>query len=84
MDKYFELDFIYLFCDGIIFCEILGLEILRLDYDFLSVLIYIIIDRDKLRKLDVLDFYMSGCMLFNIESLLVILKSIKKLLYELI
>lgn len=82
MDKYFESDFIYSFCDGITFCETLGLETLRPDYDFPSVLTHTITDRDKLRKLDVPDPYTSGRMPLNIESLSVISKSIKKPLYE--
>lgn len=82
MDKYFESDFIYSFCDGITFCETLGLETLRPDYDFPSVLTHTITDREKLRKLEVPDPYTSGRMPLNIESLSLISKSIKKPLYE--
>lgn len=37
MNETFETDFIYSLCDGAIFCETLGLELLKPDFDFPSV-----------------------------------------------
>lgn len=82
MDEYFESDFIYAFCDGITFSEVLGLETLRPDYDFPSVLNHPITDSQKLRKLTVPNPYTDGRLPLNIESLSLISKNFDKPLYE--
>lgn len=81
MNEYFESDFIYSFCDGIIFCETIGLDILKPDYDFPSVLSHSITDLDILSKYEVPDPYKSKRMPTNIESLTQIAKNIDKPLY---
>ena len=81
MNEYFESDFIYSFCDGIIFCETIGLDILKPDYDFPSVLSHSITDLDVLSKYEVPDPYKSKRMPTNIESLTQIAKNIDKPLY---
>lgn len=81
MNEYFESDFIYSFCDGIIFCETLGLDILKPDYDFPSVLTHSITDIDILEKHEVPNPYESKRMPKNIESLSLIAKNIDKPLY---
>ena len=81
MNDYFESDFIYSFCDGIIFCETIGLDILKPDYDFPSVLSHDITDLEKLSKYEVPDPYKSKRMPKNIESLSLIAKNIDKPLY---
>ncbi|WFD11303.1 uroporphyrinogen decarboxylase family protein [Tepidibacter hydrothermalis] len=81
MDETFESDFIYSFCDGIIFCETLGLDILKSDYDFPSVLNHPITDIEILSKCEVPDPYKTGRMPVNIESLTLIANNIKKPLY---
>lgn len=81
MNEYFESDFIYSFCDGIIFCETVGLDILKPDYDFPSVLSHSICDMDILEKYEIPDPYKSKRMPKNIESLSLIAKNINKPLY---
>lgn len=81
MDETFESDFTYSFCDGIIFCETLRLDILKSDYDFPSVLNHPIIDIETLKKYEVPDPYRTGRMPVNIESLSLISNNIKKPLY---
>ncbi len=81
MDETFESDFIYSFCDGIIFCETLGLDILKSDYDFPSVLNHPITDIEILKKYEIPDPYKSGRMPVNLESLSLIANNIKKPLY---
>lgn len=81
MNKTFESDFIYSLCDGIIFCETLGLEILKPDYDFPSVVSHPIASRAALAGLDVPDPYRSRRMVLNLESLNLIANHIDKPLY---
>ncbi|MEG0855883.1 MAG: uroporphyrinogen decarboxylase family protein [Terrisporobacter sp.] len=81
MNDYFESDFIYSFCDGIIFCETIGLDILKPDYDFPSVLNHTIIDMEAISRCEVPDPYTSKRMPKNIESLSLIAKNIDKPLY---
>lgn len=81
MNKTFESDFIYSFCDGIIFCETLGLEILKPDYDFPSVMTHPIVSQHELAKLDVPDPYTAPRMALNLESLNLIANEIDKPLY---
>jgi len=81
MNDYFESDFIYSFCDGIIFCETVGLDILKPDYDFPSVLSHSITDIETLSKYEVPDPYKSKRMPTNLKSLSLIAQNIDKPLY---
>ncbi|QZY54931.1 uroporphyrinogen decarboxylase family protein [Crassaminicella profunda] len=81
MDETFPSDFIYSFCDGIIFCETLGLEILKPEDDFPSVLNHPMVDSEALKKYEIPDPYTSGRMPVNLESLSLIAKNIDKPLY---
>lgn len=81
MNETFESDFIYSLCDGAIFCETLGLELLKPDFDFPSVLSHPIVDIDALNKYEIPDPYNSGRMPTNLKSLKLISESIDKPLY---
>ena len=62
MNEEFDSDFIYSFCDGAIFCETLGLELLKPDYDFPSVMSHpfrTIEDVEKAKVPDLLLFVFS-------------------------
>ncbi|MFV0499782.1 MAG: uroporphyrinogen decarboxylase family protein [Bacilli bacterium] len=81
MNEIFESDFIYSLCDGAIFCETLGLELLKPKYDFPSVLKHSITDIEKLRNYSIPDPYNSGRMPTNLKSLNLIANNIDKPLY---
>lgn len=81
MNETFETDFIYSLCDGAIFCETLGLELLKPDFDFPSVLSHPITDMEILKKYEIPDPYKSGRMPVNLKSLQLIAQSIDKPLY---
>lgn len=81
MNEVFESDFIYSLCDGAIFCEALGLELLKPDYDFPSVIEHPIKTIQDVRNLEVPDPYKSGRMPTNLESLRLIANTIDKPLY---
>lgn len=81
MNQEFESDFIYSFCDGAIFCETLGLELLKPDYDFPSVMSHPIQTIDDVRALKVPDPYRDGRMPTNLKSLSLIAENIDKPLY---
>ena len=81
MNEVFESDFIYSLCDGIIFCETIGSEILKPDYDFPSVISHPIQRNEDLLKLEVPDPFSSGRMPVNLESLKLISEHINKPLY---
>ena len=81
MNEIFETDFIYSLCDGAIFCETLGLELLKPDFDFPSVLNHPIKDIDTLKKYEIPNPYKSGRMPINLKSLKLISESIDKPLY---
>lgn len=81
MDRLFPSDFSYSFCDGIIFCETLGLDILKPDKDFPSILNHPITSREILSTYRVPDPYKDGRMPVNLESLELIAKGIDKPLY---
>ena len=81
MNETFESDFIYSLCDGAIFCETLGLELLKPDFDFPSVLSHPIVDIKVLEKYEIPDPYKSGRMPTNLKSLKLISESINKPLY---
>lgn len=81
MNEEFEADFIYSFCDGAIFCETLGLELLRPDHDFPSVMEHPIRSLDDVRKLRVPDPLRDGRMPTNLKSLRAIAENIDKPLY---
>ena len=57
MNEIFESDFTYSLCDGAIFCETLGLDLLKPDYDFSSVLSHPITDIKALEKYEILNPY---------------------------
>ncbi|UNC90861.1 uroporphyrinogen decarboxylase family protein [Candidatus Contubernalis alkaliaceticus] len=69
MDKEFSADFVYPQDDGIIFCETLGLPLLKPDYDFPSVLENPIKNIEDLRKLKVPQPYKNLRMSTNLEAL---------------
>ncbi|MFC4805717.1 uroporphyrinogen decarboxylase family protein [Filifactor villosus] len=81
MNEEFESDFIYSFCDGAIFCETLGLELLKPDHDFPSVMSHPIQSVQDIRGLKVPDPYMDGRMPTNLKSLEKIASGIDKPLY---
>ena len=81
MDLTFESDFSYSFCDGIIFCETLGLDILKSEKDFPSILNHPIKDLKTLGAYNVPEPYTSGRMPINLESFSLIAKNIAKPLY---
>lgn len=81
MNEEFESDFIYSFCDGVIFCETLGLELLKPDYDFPSVMSHSIKTVEDVEKLKVPNPYIDGRMPKNLETLKLISENINKPLY---
>ncbi len=81
MNETFETDFIYSLCDGAIFCETLGLDLIKPDYDFPSVLSHPIVDMESLLRFEVPDPYKSGRMPVNLKSLELIAKNIDKPLF---
>ena len=81
MNEVFESDFIYSLCDGAIFCETLGLELLKLDYDFPSVIEHPIKTLEDVKRLKVPDPYKDGRMPVNLKSLKLIAQNIDKPLY---
>lgn len=78
MNETFEADFIYSLCDGAIFCETLGLELLKPNFDFPSVLSHPITDSEALQKFEIPDPYTSGRMPVNLKSLELIATTIDK------
>lgn len=81
MNETFETDFIYSLCDGAIFCETLGLDLLKPDYDFPSVLSHPIVDMESLQRFEIPDPYKSGRMPVNLKSLELIAQNIDKPLF---
>ncbi|MDO4754257.1 MAG: uroporphyrinogen decarboxylase family protein [Bacillota bacterium] len=81
MNEMFESDFSYSFCDGAIFCETLGLELLKPDYDFPSVMSHPVQSVEDLRAMRVPNPYRDGRMPVNLESLGRIAGEIDKPLY---
>lgn len=81
MNEEFESDFIYSFCDGVIFCETLGLELLKPDYDFPSVMSHPIKTIEDLKNFKVPNPYKDGRMPLNLKSLKLISENINKPLY---
>lgn len=81
MNETFESDFIYSLCDGAIFCETLGLDLLKPDYDFPSVLSHPMTDMKALERYEIPDPYKSGRMPVNLKSLRLISSNIDKPLY---
>ncbi|WP_346939951.1 uroporphyrinogen decarboxylase family protein [uncultured Clostridium sp.] len=81
MNEIFESDFTYSLCDGAIFCETLGLDLLKPDYDFPSILSHPITDIKALEKYEIPDPYTSGRMPINLKSIEMISKNIDKPLY---
>lgn len=81
MNETFESDFIYSLCDGAIFCETLGLELLKPDFDFPSVLTHPITNKEALKNYQIPDPYQSGRMPVNLKSLSLIASHIDKPLY---
>lgn len=81
MNQEFEADFIYSFCDGAIFCETLGLALLKPDYDFPSVMSHPVQTIEDIEALSVPDPYRDGRMPTNLKSLQNIARNIDKPLY---
>ncbi len=81
MNSEFESDFIYSFCDGAIFCETLGLKLLKPDYDFPSVMSHPFKTIKDIEKISVPDPYKDGRMPVNLKSLKLIAENINKPLY---
>lgn len=81
MNETFESDFIYSLCDGAIFCETLGLELLKPDYDFPSVLTHPIRNKEDLKSYQIPNPYVTGRMPVNLKSLNLIATHIDKPLY---
>lgn len=81
MDREFEADFSYSLCDGAIFCETLGLDLLKPDYDFPSVMSHPIKTITDVQNLSVPNPFSDGRMPVNLESLSLIAASIPKPLY---
>lgn len=81
MNEEFESDFIYSFCDGAIFCETLGLQLLKPDYDFPSVMSHPVQTIRDIEAMSVPDPYKDGRMPINLQSLSKIACSIDKPLY---
>ncbi len=81
MNEVFESDFIYSLCDGVIFCEALGLDLLKPDYDFPSVKDHPIRTIQDIRKLEVPNPHTSPRMAINLEGLKMISDNIDKPLY---
>lgn len=81
MNEAFESDFTYSLCDGAIFCEVLGLQLLKPDFDFPSVIDHPIKTIEDVMNLEVPDPYKTGRMPVNLESLRLIATNIDKPLY---
>ncbi len=81
MNELFETDFIYSLTDGAIFCEVLGLDLLKPDFDFASVLSHPITDLKSLERYEIPDPYETGRMPTNLKSLELIAKNIDKPLF---
>lgn len=81
MDQEFDADFSYSLCDGAIFCETLGLELLKPDFDFPSVMSHPIQTIEDVRQLSVPDPQKDGRMPINLRSLELIATTIHKPLY---
>lgn len=81
MDEIFESDFTYSLCDGNIFCEVLGLELLKADYDFPSVIEHPIKTIEDVRTLEVPNPYKTGRMPLNLETYRLIARNIDKPFY---
>ena len=81
MNEVLESDFIYSMSDGALFCETLGLELLKPDFDFPSVLSHPVVDLESLRKLEVPDPYSSGRMPTTLKTFNLVSQSIDKPFY---
>lgn len=81
MNKVLESDFIYSMSDGALFCETLGLELLKPDFDFPSVVSHPIVDLESLRKYEVPDPYSSGRMPTTLETFKTVSSNIDKPFY---
>lgn len=81
MDKVFKTDFTYTLCDGAIISDVLGLKLLKSDYDFPSVIEHPIKNIDDVRKLEIPDPYTARRMAINLETYRKISSNIDKPLY---
>lgn len=68
MDETFPADFVYTLCDGAIFCDTLGLDLIRPYKDFPSVLSHPIKNAEDLRQYSVPHPHRDGRMPLNLES----------------
>lgn len=81
MSQVFPTDFSYSLCDGIIFCEEVGLEILKPDYDFPSVLSHTVTCSADVARLPRIDPHTATRMSCNLRSLALIADTIDLPLY---
>ncbi len=81
MDETFNADFSYALCDGILFSEVLGLDILKFDKDFPSVLEHSFKEYEDLGKLKMPDFEKTPRIKNNIETYKLISENINKPVY---
>lgn len=81
MNEVLESDFIYSMSDGALFCETLGLDLLKPDFDFPSVLSHPVVDLESLRKLEVPDPYSSGRMPTTLKTFNLVSQNIDKPFY---
>ncbi|MGL5439705.1 MAG: uroporphyrinogen decarboxylase family protein [Filifactoraceae bacterium] len=81
MNEFFESDFIYGFCDGGLFCEILGCEMYKPDDDFPSVMSHPVKTIEDVRALNVPNPYEDIRMKTNLETIELISKNIDKPYY---
>lgn len=78
MDREFDADFVFPMDDGVIFCDVLGLPLLKTDHDFPSVLENPIKSWEALSALRLPDPYSAKRMATNLESLALIARSFDK------
>lgn len=81
MDEVFNADFVYSLSDGVIACEVLGLDVLKPDFDFPSVLSHPIKSVEDLKKFKIPDPYSTGRMPLSIKSVELIAKNTDKPVY---
>ena len=81
MNKVLESDFIYSMSDGALFCETLGLELLKPDFDFPSVLSHPIVDIESLKRFSVPDPYSTGRMPTTLKTFNLVSQNIDKPFY---
>lgn len=81
MDELYESDFIYGLGDGALFCEVLGCEVDRPEYDFPSVISHPVQTVEDVRKLKVPDMYKTKRINMSLEATKLISQNINKPFY---